>query len=185
MSKTPYSLLLLSMLALAACAPIAGRGGPDGAPPSAGGGCGMAVESLDERLRKTADALKLTPPQNALWETYQAAVGALLADQRRVQGYRARQDAAQQIAGKVDAVRNRLSALEDIQDAAGKLYAALDEGQRKQADALLAATVPGLDGDGAACAAPASGGQRPSGRTAPGGGMGGPGGGMGGGFGRM
>ncbi|MBS1159427.1 MAG: hypothetical protein H6R15_1846 [Proteobacteria bacterium] len=183
-------LLLAAALTIAACTPMGGRDGPppggtggdDGGPPS-------VTAQLQEQLQRTATALRLTPPQAVLWDAYQDKIGALMADQMKLQTPRSvRQSAPQQIILKVDMVRNRLTAMEDIQEAAHKLYAGLDDEQKKIADQSLAATIPalysGLCENGSRAAGRA--GERPSRRGAPGGGMGGPGGGMGGGgFGGM
>ena len=189
-------LLLAAALSLSACAPMGGRGGPAGGPPSGGsgrddaGGALSVTSQLQNQLQRTLDALKLTPSQAVLWDIYQEKIGALMADQLKLQPARSvRQNAPQQIMLKVDVVRNRLAAMEDIQDAANKLYAALDDGQKKIADQMLAATIPALysglveNGGGSSGERRR---ERPSGRGGPGGGgMGGPGGGMGGGFGGM
>jgi hypothetical protein len=180
-----FPLLLASIMLFAACSPMNGRNGPpNGNGPDAGGGGGMVVTQVQEQLVKAAEALKLTPTQAVLWDAYQEKVGALMADQLKTQVRSLRQNAPQQIAQKVDVVRNRLTAMEDIQEAAVKLYAALDEGQKKVADQSLAQTIPalysGLAGGGGAQ------GERGGERSGTRGGPGGPGGGgMGGGFGRM
>jgi hypothetical protein len=187
-----FPLLLASIMLFAACSPMNGRNGPpNGNAPDAGGGGGMVVTQVQEQLVKAAEALKLTPTQAVLWDAYQEKVGALMADQLKTPVRSLRQNAPQQIAQKVDVVRNRLTAMEDIQEAAVKLYAALDEGQKKVADQSLAQTIPalysGLGGGGGGTQGE-RGGERsggrggPGGSGAPGGGMGG---GMGGGFGRM
>lgn len=196
------SLLLSSALLIAACAPLGGREGPQGGPPGNNGEMGMGrdggnliVSDLQDRLQQTAEALKLNPTQAVLWDAYQERVGALMADQMKLQPYRLRQTAMQQIGQKVDTVRLRLAAMEDIQGAAGKLYAALNDEQKKTADQLLPQTVPALySGLGSSGGNPGgrsgdrqekNGGGR-GGMGGPGGGMGGGGGGgMGGGFGRM
>lgn len=191
------ALLLLASLILSACAPMGDRGGPGGNPPSqggemGGGGSSMIVAQLQSQLQATAEALKLTPKQNALWDAYQEKISALMSDQMKLMPYQASgQNALLQIGRKTDTVRNRLTAMEDIQDAAGKLYAALDDKQKKVADQMLPQTVPALY-SGFGSSSGGSGGERGSeraggGRGGPGGsgGMGGPGGGMGGGFGRM
>ena len=195
MNTKANSLLLASLLVLAACAPMDGRSGPDGGPPrggmDGGGGSSMVVDNLQVQLQKTAEALNLRPTQAILWDSYQEKVGALMADQMKLQPYRAaRQNAMQQIGQKVETVRNRLTAMEEIQEAAGKLYAALNEKQKAIADETLPQTVPalysGLGGGSGGNFGGERNGERPSGRGGPGGGgMGGPGGGMGGGFGRM
>lgn len=147
-------LLLAATLLTSACATrppgddrdgeragAARRGGPSaaGAP---GGGSPHAA--LQEQLRQTAEALALTPRQLPFWDAYQEKVGALLADQMKLPPYRARQTAPRQIAVKLDTVRNRLAAMEDLQEAADRLYAALDDAQKALADRMLAGTVPAL-----------------------------------------
>lgn len=181
--------VLLAALVLAGCA--GNPNGPGDGPPGGrheGGGAGLVVGQIQEQLRTTADALKLKPTQVALWDAYQEKVGALMADQMKIPPYRAgRQAAPQQIAQKVDIVRNRLAAMEDIQESANKLYAALDDEQKKTADSLLPGTVPalysGLGGDGGSSRQSGPGNERngPGGRRGPDGGMGG----SPGGFGRM
>lgn len=143
-----------------------GRDSEEGAMP--------ARDPGQERLARLELSLALTPAQQPLWEDYREALGALLADQARGSVQRASQSAVQQIAGKLDVVRNRLSAMEEIQDAAARLYQALDPRQREVADRLLATTVPSLD---AGCAMAGEGRAR-HGRPAgggPGRGNGGPG----------
>lgn len=183
--------LLVTTLCLGACAPMGGRGferGNDAGPPRGdaeerGGGGASVVTNLQERLRQTAEALALTPTQWPLWDRYQEKIGALMADQMKLESWQPRQSAPQQIGRRVDTVRNRLAAMEDVQEAASKLYAVLDDKQKRTADQMLVATVPalysGLSGGGNERSE-----SRGSGRGGPGGGMGGPGGGMGGGFGR-
>ncbi|WP_088179045.1 Spy/CpxP family protein refolding chaperone [Azonexus hydrophilus] len=184
MSKKLFVPLLIAVLCSAACAPM-GRGGPgEGAGrggPETGLSVGSVTELGQEQLRLTGEALRLNPAQTVFWDRYQEKVGALLADQMKLPSYRARQTAVQQIAGKADVVRNRLSAMEDILDAASALYQALDDRQKKIADEMLAATVPALY-SGLGASAGKESGDQPGGRP---GGRGGPGGGMGGGLGRM
>src|SRR5574343_328478 len=187
--KPIYSVLLISSaLLLSACAPMGGREGPNGGSPGGGREMGMGrdgggniVSDLQERLQHTAEALKLNPRQAVLWDAYQERVGALMADQMKLQAYRSHQTAMQHIGQKVDTVRLRLAAMEDIQEAAAKLYDALDETQKTTADQLLPQTVPALysgitnGGNGGG-----RGGDRQD-KNGGRGGMGGTGGGMGGG----
>src|SRR5574343_1985038 len=186
-------LLAIALTFLTACAPLGGRGEPgSGVPPRGnsreGGGPMSPVADLQADLSKTAEALALAPAQAVLWDAYQEKVGALMADQMKLPPYRAaaRLSAPRQIEQKIDVVRNRLAAMEDIQEAAGRLYAALDDKQKSTADQLLARTVPALySGFGGQAGEIAErsgerGGDKPG--RGPGGGMGGPGGGMGGGF---
>ncbi len=187
------ALLFSSVALLSACAPMGERGNPPrGNDVEMGRDSGGSIVSdLQNRLQQTAEALNLTPTQAVLWDAYQEKVGALMADQLKIQPYRSKQTAMQQIAQKVDTVRLRLTAMEDIQESAGKLYAALDAKQKLTADQMLPATVPALySGIGSSGGSSEGRGNNrqegPSGRGGPGGGMGGgPGGGMGGGFGRM
>lgn len=196
--KPIYSVLLISSaLLLSACAPMGGREGPNGGPPGGAREMGMGrdgggniISDLQERLQQTAEALKLNPRQAVLWDAYQERVGALMADQMKLQAYRSHQTAMQQIGQKVDTVRLRLAAMEDIHEAAAKLYDALDETQKKTADQLLPQTVPALysgitnggNGGGRSGDRQDKNGGR-GGMGGPGSGMGG--GGMGGGMGRM
>lgn len=170
-----------------------GRGGPegDGGP---GGGSGRGgergafvspIEQIQEQLADTAQELNLTPKQAVLWDNYQASVAALMADQLKHSAYAASSSrtAVQQINAKVDVVRNRLAAMEEVAEKASALYQSLDETQKRIADQRLAATVPALysglvvqSGDGGRSAA-----QGTTGRSGRGGMRGGSGGGMGGG----
>jgi hypothetical protein len=132
-----------------------GGGGPGGGPPGdrqdvrspvmASGS--HLVDDLQQQLDDLRLQLKLRPEQEASWQIYQERVGALMSDQlrpsRRVADA-ATGDAVHQIERKVDVVRNRLAALEDIADAARDLYGRLDSGQRAIADQSLPATVPAL-----------------------------------------
>lgn len=183
--------VLLCSIALGACSsPMGGReGGPAG--PESGRGSQMGVESLQQQLQDTAEALKLTPRQVVLWDAYQDAVAALMADQLKLQPVQARrQDAPRQIEARVAVVRNRLTAMEDLAQRADMLYQSLDEQQKKVADQRLPATVPALY-SGLACqgggnqerGGPERSGMGPGGRSGVGGG--GMGGNMGGGMGRF
>jgi hypothetical protein len=71
-------------------------------------------------------------------------VVALLDDLSRNAQAPGGENALQQIDRKVDTVRNRLTAMEDLLDAAKKLYAALSDGQKEMADRMLPGTVPAL-----------------------------------------
>ena len=145
----PRRLLPIFLLLLGACAPLpGGRGGPpgDGAAnerPSAA--TSAATDQQQALLAETAAALKLTPRQLVLWESYQQKVGALMADQVRAESPpRGRFSAPQQIDSRVATVRHRLAAIEDVEQAANALYESLDAEQRRIADQRLAATVPPL-----------------------------------------
>lgn len=164
--STRRLLLCTAVLAsLSACAQFGdrGMGGGRGGPPGGddGGVNGgndrggvrrtvsasgpSIVDQIQSLLQEVADDLKLTPRQLVLWERYQEKVGALMADQMRLDFSSARRlTALQQIDARVATVRNRLAAMEDVAEAARTLYDALDPEQKKIADLRLAATVPPL-----------------------------------------
>jgi hypothetical protein len=104
------------------------------------------IANLEQQLDNLRFQLKLRPEQEAAWLTYQEKVGALVADQLRPAAPVGIEsgNALLQIDRKADTVRNRLAALEDIGDAARRLYDRLDDTQRGVADRLLATTVPAL-----------------------------------------
>lgn len=162
-------------LALAACSSMGERGGER---PRAGGAAFSGIDQALLQLRDAAQALDLTPKQVVLWEDYQGKVGALIDDLHRIEPYRPpRQGAVRQIGAKVDQARNRLAALEEIQEAADRLYQSLDEKQRQIADQRLPGTVPALYACAAGGNAQGSG-EMPRGGGPGRGGMGGAGGGM-------
>jgi hypothetical protein len=103
-------------------------------------------DARQQRFSELEAKLKLKDAQWPLWENYQEKISALNADlARNPNGALVAQDSAiKQIDRKADVVRNRLTALEEIGDAARMLYNALDPEQKKVADTLLAATVPSL-----------------------------------------
>jgi hypothetical protein len=95
------------------------------------------------QLSNTRITLKLTPEQAPAWQVYENKVVDLLDDLAR--GINAPQGSAlKQIDARIDVVRNRLTALEEIADAAAKLYGVLTEEQKGTADRMLAATLPTL-----------------------------------------
>jgi hypothetical protein len=156
---------LMALMAVAVLAGFAGRsdaqfGGPmggmgGGPPPDGPGGRPRGpvmasgshlIANTEQQLDNLRFQLKLRPEQEAAWLDYQEKVGALVADQLRPTAPEGigSGNALRQIDRKTDVVRNRLAALEDIGDAARRLYGKLDETQRGVADRLLAATVPAL-----------------------------------------
>lgn len=106
--------------------------------------CQSITAPLGEHLRETAQALALTPKQLPLWESYQESISALMGDQMKPDRNTIRKTALLQINAKVDTVRNRLAAMEEIADRARILYQSLDEKQKKTADLRLSQTVPAL-----------------------------------------
>jgi len=144
-------LLLLLPIIVVACAPM---GGPGGGRDPRGGGQGddtagprsVSISEIHGELLARVEAdLVITTAQRPAWDAYCAAVGALMNDQMRTGHSVARSDdAVRQIDRKVDVVRNRLAAMEDIGRAAERLYSVLTPEQRRIADIRLAATVPAL-----------------------------------------
>jgi len=148
------TLFGVAMVSLIACAPMGGRGGPGdmgGGPPDGGLDGGNSPRSVSlasvhgELLATVGADLVISDAQRPAWDDYCDAVGALMSDQTRARHAVARSDnAVQQIGRKVDVVRNRLAAMEDIQMAADRLYTVLTPEQQRIADVRLAATVPAL-----------------------------------------
>jgi len=103
-----------------------------------------ANDQLRMQLTDTRIALKLEPAQNAAWQAYEDRVISLLSDLSRGASQSTGGDAIKQIDLKVDVARNRLAAMEELSDAAKKLYAALSAEQKPVADRMLAGTVPAL-----------------------------------------
>ena len=97
------------------------------------------------QLASVRSALKLTPEQTPNWQLYEAKVVELLDELGRGFTPPAGVTAIRQIDARVDAVRHRLTAMEDIADAAAKLYSGLSAEQKGTADRLLAATLPTPD----------------------------------------
>lgn len=120
------------------------EGRPQGRPAVTASGSHL-IPMIEQQLVEARTQLGIRPEQESLWGAYQGRVGALLADQLRPRPANETQgDAMRQIARKIDTVRNRLTALEDIAEVAHKLYASLDDAQKEKADRLLAATIPAL-----------------------------------------
>jgi len=104
-----------------------------------------STDELQAQLSETGLALHLSPKQTVLWDAYQNKVSALMSDLLRPDpSVTASRTALQQIDAKVDIVRNRLAAAEDVSDAARALYGSLDEQQKAIADRRLPLTVPSL-----------------------------------------
>lgn len=95
---------------------------------------------LEVTAHELHEDLKLTPQQEPLWDAYLDKVRALgndIARERRPLGS-ALGNVAQQIDRIVDTARNRLTALEDIAQAAKDLYAKLAPEQQPAANPRLA-----------------------------------------------
>lgn len=100
-------------------------------------------------LARTQDQLRLMPDQQSAWGLYREQVSSLLSDvvNLRATAGPSKQNALSAIGARVDRVRNRLAAMEAVNDAAQALYTQLSSEQRLIADRLLITTVPNLYGD--------------------------------------
>ena len=96
------------------------------------------------QLNNVRSVLKLTPEQAAAWQVYEDKVVNLLDDLSRGAGQPQGGNALKQIDWRVNVVRNRLTAMEDIAEAANKLDASLSEEQKTVTDRTLAGTMPAL-----------------------------------------
>jgi phytoene dehydrogenase-like protein len=106
---------------------------------------GSQAADVAAQLADVQKRLKLKPDQQTAWDAYVHRVEALMDDlMRGVPAQGEHESAPRQINQRVDLIRNRLAAMEDIADAASHLYATLSEDQRETADELLPATVPTL-----------------------------------------
>lgn len=101
-----------------------------------------ANNQVRTQLASVRSALKLTPEQAPNWQLYESKVTELLDEIGRGFTPPAGTTAIRQIDARVDVVRQRLTAMEDIADAAAKLYSGLSDEQKGTADRLLAATLP-------------------------------------------
>jgi hypothetical protein len=150
-----FAFLLMLAAGTSALAQFGGmrRGGMDsgGSGRSRSGGddlSGVTRMSPNDQIRMQITsarlALKLTPEQNPLFQAYEDRVIELLSDLGRGTNAREGDDALKQIERKVDQARNRLAAMEEISDAAKKLYAVLTPEQKTAADRVIPGTVPAL-----------------------------------------
>ena len=132
-----------------------------GFPPGGGGGAGSGVpersrtrsaavpqnpniDTVATSMSALESQIQLNPTQQTAWQAYQEKVGRMMADQGRQSATPEDWDALKKIEQKVDTVRNRLAAMEDVADAARRFYQTLTPDQKKQADNLLPPTLPAL-----------------------------------------
>ena len=138
--ERPRKRRLLALLASGTfalpMAPALGQFGGRRAPK--GAGKRAETPSLEITLHELGEDLKLSPDQQPLFDRYASKVRALASDVRRDRKTPARGDVLARIEVGLNQARNRLTAMEDIADAAKALYAKLDEGQRPAADPRLA-----------------------------------------------
>jgi len=138
------ALALMLAAATPALAQVGGRrrggsGDREGRPADKAGGGEPRVNTLEVTLHELEEDLKLSAEQAPLWQSYVDKVRALGNDLARDRGRRpAPANVPQQIDRIVDAARNRLTALEDIAQAAKALYAKLAPEQQPAADPRLA-----------------------------------------------
>jgi hypothetical protein len=148
--RRPVWLAALLAAALSVQAQEGGRGRRGGAPEGedpdrTAAARGSLAGELGAQLAAVKKRLKLQPNQQAAWDTYVRRIEALMEDMfRGIPAPLPNESAPHQINRRVDIVRNRLAAMEDIADAAGQLYALLSPDQRELADELLPTTVPTL-----------------------------------------
>jgi hypothetical protein len=137
----------LALAALPAAAQFGGRrrggmaGGDKGGGAAEGGGAREPTPVLETTLHEFQQDLKLTAEQQPLFERYAESIRALGRDvlrERSPAAAAAKLAVLQRIDRNVDALRNRLAALEEIADAAKALYAKLAAEQQAAADPRLA-----------------------------------------------
>lgn len=99
------------------------------------------VNTLEVTLYELEEDLKLTEAQRPLWQSYADKVRAMISDAARERA-RAKSVSGmsmlQRLDHMVDVERDRLTALEDIAQAAKTLYAGLAPEQQRAADPRLA-----------------------------------------------
>ena len=130
--------IAVAVLAACLCSSAGAQAGRKGLPETAAGPNSQARV----QLARVRSALKLTPEQAPSWQLYEGKVVELLDELGRGFSPPAGVTAIRQIDARVDVVRHRLTAMEDIADAAAKLYGVLSTEQKGTADRLLAATLP-------------------------------------------
>lgn len=105
-----------------------------------------SYEQIEYRLSLFEEDLKLTAGQNKPWQAFAANVRAYAADLARERAHGMSASAAsagalQHVAQAVDAARNRLAALEEVETAAKDLYQALTPEQKALADVRIPTIV--------------------------------------------
>lgn len=149
--RTALALLLLAAVCGQAAAQYGGRrGGTDGDRMRQERARRDEVTTMSPndharmQLNNVRFALKLTPEQASVWQAYEDRVVGLLDDLGRGVNQPPGGNALKQIDSRIDVVRNRLTAMEDIAEAANKLYVSLSDEQKSMADRMLAGTLPTL-----------------------------------------
>ena len=148
MRKRALLASALALVTLPAAAQFGGRrrGGMGGDSGQKGGGGPDAGDKeptpvVETTLHEFHEDLKLTGEQESLFDRYAEAIRALGRDVQRdrsTTASAAKLAVMQRIERNVDAMRNRLAAVEEIADAAKALYARLRPEQQSTADPRLA-----------------------------------------------
>lgn len=102
------------------------------------------VDTLEQTIEELRVDLKLQSAQMPAWESYTGKVRALVGDIARSRSQMPAGPEAnvlQRLDRSVDAARNRLTAIEEVSDAAKALFALLVPEQRTAADPRLATIV--------------------------------------------
>lgn len=119
-----------------------GRGGMGGGGAAEGkAGKPEATPVLEVTLHELEEDLKLAPEQQPLFDAYAETLRGLANDvarQRQSTAKAATATLVERIDRNVDTLRNRLTAVEDIAQAAKALYAKLNPDQQRAADPRLA-----------------------------------------------
>ncbi len=122
-----------------------GRGGMGGGGAAEGkAGKPEATPVLEVTLHELEEDLKLAPEQQPLFDAYAETLRGLANDvarQRQSTAKAASATLVERIDRNVDTLRNRLTAVEDIAQAAKALYAKLNSDQQRAADPRLASLM--------------------------------------------
>lgn len=98
--------------------------------------------AFEVTLHELHEDLRLSPEQEKAWQPYEQKLRALMDDQRRERSHKAGSlDLMKRLDRIVDVARDRLTALEDVADAAKALYGALTPEQQATADPRLANVI--------------------------------------------
>ena len=133
MKKREFFALAALSLATPAFAQYGGRRRSNKA------GSPEAANPFEVALHELHEDLKLSAEQEKSWQSYEQKMRALIDDQRRDRSRPAESmDLPKRIDRVVDGARDRLTAMEDVADAAKALYAGLTPDQQAVADPRLA-----------------------------------------------
>jgi hypothetical protein len=137
--KRAFSALAALCLATPAFAQYGGRrrSRPDGK-----GESKEQPNPFEVTLHELHEDLKLSAEQEKTWQPYEQKLRAMVDDQRRERSHAGESlELPKRIDRIVDGARNRLTALEDVADAAKALYAGLTPQQQAAADPRLANVI--------------------------------------------